>query len=54
MIGHLDRPNVRPADFLTINKQIEQLGEVPHGRELVVEPDLQRPDAVTAALLGDF
>jgi hypothetical protein len=24
------------ADFLTINKQIEQLGEVRHGRELVV------------------
>jgi hypothetical protein len=52
VVGYLDRPAVRPANFLTINKQVKQLGEVAHGCELVVKPDLERPGAVTAALLG--
>jgi hypothetical protein len=54
MVAHLNRPAIRPADFLTINKQIEQLGEVPHGDELVVKPDLECPATVAGALLDDL
>ena len=50
MVDHLDRSAVRPADFLTINKQAKQLGEMPHGCELVVKLDLERA-ALAGALL---
>jgi len=54
MVDHLNRLATRPADFLTINKQTEQLGEVRHGRQLVVKPDLERLAAVAGALLNDL
>ena len=50
MVSHLDRR----AFFLTINKQIEQLGEVRHGCELVVKPDRECPAAAAGALLDDL
>jgi hypothetical protein len=34
MVRDLNRPTVRPTDFLTINKQIEQLGEMPMAASL--------------------
>jgi len=54
MVRHLNRAAARSTDFLTINKHVEQLREVPLGCELVVKPDLERPNGVTAALLGDL
>ena len=53
MVDHLDRSAVRPADFLTINKQAKQLGEMPHGCELVVKLDLERA-ALAGALFNDL
>jgi len=34
---------IGPPIFLGINKQSEQPGEVPHGLEFVVKPDLDGP-----------
>jgi hypothetical protein len=53
MVGDLNRSAAGSADFLTINKHIEQLGEVPHCCEFVVKLDLESA-AEFGALLNDL